>query len=1042
MFDFIGTKRWQHFYGMDVRDDTFVHFTPQSRADQIVADNRLKMNPPYPKFGIDSVNAVSLRYGKFKPNVQTTHTRTTPDDPIVAVVFKTNVIPDGANFIEEVYWHEDVIFTRVAIYPVSKARGWLNRNNPPQVPSDDEYVILYEGSPAYRRAKQQFKGKQAKYKNKKTVKDQDGKDMVVYEYSDRQVNKRHKEKSKKVEKIRTMIGDLESQVKKDLKSKEKQQVALAVALINHTYERVGNDESASNGHYGVTGWKKKHLSFKGGKAVLSYTGKSGVRHTKEVDDKTLVSALRERSKGLSPEDNLLSDVKAPDVNEYLNQFGITAKDIRGYHANREMQERLKALRQENGELPKDKKEREQTLKDEFKEALKGAAKAVGHEEATLRGQYLVPHLEETYMKDGTVITTLKKAQLSRIATRIFGTKTDAEKSDEEAERLVSKSPKKKPPRNDKDRRRVKIDDKDIDKDPDMTSKDTSMNYKVIGGSLGGIVTRVASMYLMASRVADRYQMAQRVANRWASTEITEEPKKEKKDEKQKEKDKQSLLRRKESEAWKQFTKEKITDPETKKDVSWATFEKKNPDQAKKIREKFRSDFAEQFSENEAKQENTQDKALNKKLRDEEKAKLDEQASNLEKVDLAGREVIVPLDAPDSVRSVVFALEEGKKDTETVEEYNARKKTEILDRVRGMSTEDLQQLWDTGVLDTSDPRVNEAMETILNLPAMSDVVGRPMSKIEAKMLEDYYSALTTETVSMTYFNSDKEETKGFLAGFLEGAKDKAIAALQGGKDPDLNKVMSDYMKTVTTDYEKKQTRIRELTLNDQDDSDKEKFKELEKTREEVESMRAETQKLMDSYNELEAKLNSSDTTEEAKEDIRWEMQSTKSQMEKAKSKLSEAHSVFTEKKNSTKPSQEAIKEALIRNVDSLPTKTQADKDFKKQMKDKMVEDGFDYESALLEIGDRPQKKKTERYTEMITHYGESASELSEMKDKMKDPDFDLDAELDKLEEQARKDYISAIEKKKSDMSEKEYEEAMAKANDPEFDVIQALKGMSK
>ena len=250
--------------------------------------------------------------------------------------------------------------------------------------------------------------KASKYKEKKTIKNKDGEETTVYEYSDRQVNKRHKEKSEKVEKIRQNIDNLEKKIYSDLKGKENREVALAVALINHTYERVGNDESASNGHYGVTGWKKKHLSFKGDTATLKYTGKSGVRHEKEITDKKLVSALKEVSKGLSKEDCLLEDISASDVNEYLKQFGITAKDIRGYHANREMQERLKALREENGELPKNRKEKEQQLKDEFKEALEGAAKAVGHEEATLRKQYLVPHLEETYMKDGTVITTLKK----------------------------------------------------------------------------------------------------------------------------------------------------------------------------------------------------------------------------------------------------------------------------------------------------------------------------------------------------------------------------------------------------------------------------------------------------------------------------------------------------------------------------------------------------------------------------------------------------------------------------------------------------------
>ena len=328
--------------------------------------------------------------------------------------------------------------------------------------------------------------KSAKYKDKKEVKTKDGDKTTVYEYSDRQVNKRHKEKSKKVEKIRQNIDDLEKKIYQDLKSKENKMVALAVALINHTYERVGNDESASNGHYGVTGWKKKHLSFKGGTATLKYTGKSGVRHEKEITNKKLVSALKEISKGLSKEDCLLEEINASDVNEYLDQFGITAKDIRGYHANREMQDRLKAIREENGELPKNRKEKEQQLKEEFKEALEGAASAVGHESATLRKQYLVPHLEETYMKDGTVITTLKKATVVRIASQVFATKSQSEKEEEEIERLQKPSPKKKPPRKDKSRKRMKVEDKDIDKDPDMNTKDMSMNYKIVGSLLESI----------------------------------------------------------------------------------------------------------------------------------------------------------------------------------------------------------------------------------------------------------------------------------------------------------------------------------------------------------------------------------------------------------------------------------------------------------------------------------------------------------------------------------------------------------------------------
>lgn len=250
---------------------------------------------------------------------------------------------------------------------------------------------------------------------KKKIKNKDGETVEIYEYSDAEIKKRHTEKSEKVEKVRKGIEGLKKQLKKDLSDPDKKEVALAVALIDQTYERVGNDESAGNGHFGVTGWKKKHVSFSGNKATIKYTGKSGVDQVKEITDPSIVKILKEKCKDKGKEDCVLADTSASKVNSYLKEFGITAKDIRGYHANNEMLENLKRGRK--GKLPSDKKEKEKVLKEEFKKALEQTAEKVGHEASTLRSQYLVPHLEETYMKDGTVITTLKKASAHRVASR-------------------------------------------------------------------------------------------------------------------------------------------------------------------------------------------------------------------------------------------------------------------------------------------------------------------------------------------------------------------------------------------------------------------------------------------------------------------------------------------------------------------------------------------------------------------------------------------------------------------------------------------------
>jgi DNA topoisomerase IB/2'-5' RNA ligase len=263
----------------------------------------------------------------------------------------------------------------------------------------------------------------AKYKEKKQVPKTDGSGKTtVYVYSERQVANRQRQKAERLEDFKPALADLRKQVKSDLDSDDPKKglIALAVGLIDATYERVGNEDSADNGHYGVTGWLRKHVTFKGNKAVIRYVGKSGVKHEKTVEDDALVGALKNCCEDKEKDEPLLSlgkhSVTADDVNKYLEPYGITAKDLRGLHANREMQNRLRKIRSEGPKLPRLRKERDPILKQEFKEALEGAAEAVGHEPATLRKQYLVPGIEEAYMKDGTVTRDLTTS--ARIATSV------------------------------------------------------------------------------------------------------------------------------------------------------------------------------------------------------------------------------------------------------------------------------------------------------------------------------------------------------------------------------------------------------------------------------------------------------------------------------------------------------------------------------------------------------------------------------------------------------------------------------------------------
>jgi ribosomal protein S18 acetylase RimI-like enzyme len=252
----------------------------------------------------------------------------------------------------------------------------------------------------------------ARYKSKKKL----DTGTVVYQYSERQIARRNNEKAARLEKLRGKIKGLRSQVRKDLKSSDPDTAltSLAVALIDHTYERVGNATSADDGHVGVTGWQKSHISFGRSKATIKYVGKSGVKQKKIVSDKAILAALRDAYEGCD-EDSIFchgsGKITASHVNAYLKKFEITAKDLRGFHANKLMQDELRAIRSKSGELSEDKKKRDAQLKKEFEHALDETAKAVGHEASTLKSMYLVPGLEETFLKDGSVYSKMKLAEL-------------------------------------------------------------------------------------------------------------------------------------------------------------------------------------------------------------------------------------------------------------------------------------------------------------------------------------------------------------------------------------------------------------------------------------------------------------------------------------------------------------------------------------------------------------------------------------------------------------------------------------------------------
>jgi DNA topoisomerase IB len=163
-----------------------------------------------------------------------------------------------------------------------------------------------------------------------------------------------------------------------------------------TYERPGNPTSAANGHLGVTGWTKKEVKITGNKALIKYVGKSGTAQFKVVNNPTVIRLLKRQIAATAT--GPIVPVRQAALNAYLDQFGITAKDLRGFGANEEMKNATRLLRRKGPSLNSlSEGKRKSQLKREWLTALAYVAEKVGHSKAILRKQYLVPGMEERWL---------------------------------------------------------------------------------------------------------------------------------------------------------------------------------------------------------------------------------------------------------------------------------------------------------------------------------------------------------------------------------------------------------------------------------------------------------------------------------------------------------------------------------------------------------------------------------------------------------------------------------------------------------------------
>lgn len=203
------------------------------------------------------------------------------------------------------------------------------------------------------------------------------------------IEARWKKKKQRIEELANGIRRLRVNISRDIRSDNEKTAltALAIAVMDKTGERVGNTDSEKNGHIGITGLQKKNITINGNTVSLDYIGKSGVKHEKCFTDERIAKALKKAIKN-SPCKHIFTTskglrIKSGQINSYLSDFNVTAKDIRGYASNFWSIQKLKNI---------DPAETDKKRKKQINKILKQVAEKVGHGRPTLRKHYLVPEL--------------------------------------------------------------------------------------------------------------------------------------------------------------------------------------------------------------------------------------------------------------------------------------------------------------------------------------------------------------------------------------------------------------------------------------------------------------------------------------------------------------------------------------------------------------------------------------------------------------------------------------------------------------------------
>jgi DNA topoisomerase-1 len=218
-----------------------------------------------------------------------------------------------------------------------------------------------------------------------------------YLYHERAVVRREKRKHARLVQFARRLPLLRAQVARDLARSDygrERVLACMLRILSICYLRPGSEEYASeNGSYGIATLKPRHVVVRGKTVRLNFSGKSGVDHSYEFNDRRIAKVVRELLKAggrrvftFQDANGDWKEVRRQHINAYIKDAmgdAFSAKDFRTWAGTITCACALARIGFDPDDSP-------QTVKKKVVAAVKETAEALGNTPAVSRTSYISP----------------------------------------------------------------------------------------------------------------------------------------------------------------------------------------------------------------------------------------------------------------------------------------------------------------------------------------------------------------------------------------------------------------------------------------------------------------------------------------------------------------------------------------------------------------------------------------------------------------------------------------------------------------------------